>query len=161
MKIERQWLILDIGCGTGILFDHIADKADAIVGLDLSKKPLLQGKERVRNEGLRNVQLIQADADNMPFRKEAFNATFAITFLQNTPNPSETLTEIKRVARNDAFFVITGLKKIFNKQVFQQLLRDSRLNTLVLEDQNLKCYVAICTNSPMVSCASQKKIRKS
>ena len=160
IKIEKQWLILDVGCGTGILFDQIADKADAIVGLDFSIETLLQAKERVRKENLRDVQLIQADADNMPFRKEVFNIAFAMTILQNTPNRSETLAEIKRVARNNAFFVITGLKRIFTKQVFQQLLKDSRLSTLVLEDEKLKCYVAVCTNSPMVSSASQEKIRK-
>jgi ubiquinone/menaquinone biosynthesis C-methylase UbiE len=161
MKIEKQSLILDVGCGTCILFDYVADRADPIVGLDFSKKCLLQAKVRIRNKSLRGAQLIQADADNMPFHNEVFNTVFAMTILQNTPNPSETLAEIKRVARNDALFVITGLKKIFNKDVFERLLRNSHLNTLALENEQLKCYVAVCTNSPIVDpSASQREIRK-
>ena len=157
MKIEKQWLILDVGCGTGILFDHIADTVGEIIGLDFSKKTLLQAKERIRKEMVRNVQLIQADADNMPFHNEVFNTAFAITILQNTPNPSETLAEIKRVERNDAFFVITGLKKIFTKKRFQRLLKNSHLNTLMLQDEKLKCYVAVCINSRIVGLPESKR----
>jgi demethylmenaquinone methyltransferase/2-methoxy-6-polyprenyl-1,4-benzoquinol methylase len=147
VKIKKESLILDVGCGTGILFDHVADSADAIVGLDFSKKTILQAKEHARKESLRDVQLIRADADNMPFRNEVFNMVFAMTILQNTPHPNETLKEIKRVVRNDALLVITGLKKIFTKKGFEQLLKNSQLNTLAFEDQKLKCYVAVCTNS--------------
>jgi ubiquinone/menaquinone biosynthesis C-methylase UbiE len=162
VKIEKEWLILDVGCGTGILFDHIADQAHGIVGLDFSKKCLLQAKDRIRNKSLRDVQLIQADADNMPFHNEVFNTAFAMTILQNTPSPNETLAEIKRVSGNDALFVITGLKKIFAKEGFERLLKDSQLDTLVLEDEKLKCYVAVCTNSSIVDLsASQKEIWKS
>jgi ubiquinone/menaquinone biosynthesis C-methylase UbiE len=150
VKIEKESLVLDVGCGTGILFDHVAEKADAIVGLDLSKKTLLQAKEHTRNESMRDVHLIQADADNMPSRNEVFNVVFAMTILQNTPNPNETLIEIKRVARNGALLVITGLKKIFTKEDFEQLLKNSQLNTLAFEDEKLKCYVAVCSNSPIV-----------
>jgi len=157
MKIEKEWLILDVGCGTGILFDHVANEAYGIVGLDFSKKCLLQAKERIRNKGPRNVQLIQADADNMPFRKEVFATVFAMTILQNMPNPGETLAEIKSVSRNDALFVVSGLKKIFTKEGFEQLLKNSQLNTLMLEDEKLKCYVAVCTIPP----SGQKEIRKS
>lgn len=157
VKIEEDWLILDVGCGTGILFDYIADEADGIVGLDFSKKSLLQAKERMRNKRLQDVQLIQADADNMPFHNEVFNAIFAMTVLQNTPNPHETLTEIKRVSENDALFVITGLKKIFTKQGFERMLESSQLNTLVLDDEKLKCYVAVCANSPIVSLSAGRR----
>jgi ubiquinone/menaquinone biosynthesis C-methylase UbiE len=157
VKIEEDWLILDVGCGTGILFDYIADEADGIVGLDFSKKSLLQAKERMRNKRLQDVQLIQADADNMPFHNEVFNAIFAMTVLQNTPSPHETLTEIKRVSENDALFVITGLKKIFTKQGFERMLESSQLNTLVLDDEKLKCYVAVCANSPIAGLSAGRR----
>jgi ubiquinone/menaquinone biosynthesis C-methylase UbiE len=146
MKIERNELILDVGCGTGILFRQVADESNLIVGIDFSRITLLQAKERVRTNNVFNVEMIQADADNMPFNRDLFDRVFAITILQNTPNPGDTLAEIKRVSKKEALFVITGLKKIFTKQAFEQLLRNCRLNVSTLEDENLKCFVAICTN---------------
>jgi ubiquinone/menaquinone biosynthesis C-methylase UbiE len=161
VRIETEGLILDVGCGTGILLDHVADETIGIVGVDFSKKCLLQAKERIHNKSLRNVQLILADADNMPFHDEVFNTVFAMTILQNMPSPSETLTEIKRASRNDALFVVSGLKKIFTKKGFERLLKNSQLNTLMLEDEKLKCYVAVCTNPPIIGLsAGQKEIRK-
>jgi len=77
VRIEKEGLILDVGCGTGILFDHVADQVDEIVGLDFSKKCLLQAKERISNKSVRNVQLILADADNMPFHNKVFSTVFA------------------------------------------------------------------------------------
>jgi len=157
VRIEKEGLILDVGCGTGILFDQVADQANEIVGLDFSKKCLLQAKERISNKSVRNVQLILADADNMPFHNKVFSTVFAMTILQNMPRPSKTLSEIKRVSRNDAFFVVSGLKKIFTKKSFERLLKDSQLNTLMLDDEKLKCYVAVCTNPRSLALLQARK----
>jgi ubiquinone/menaquinone biosynthesis C-methylase UbiE len=155
--MEKHGLILDVGCGTGILFDYVADKADAILGLDLSKKTLLQATEHIRETRLANIHLIQADADNMPFCPDVFNRVFAMTILQNTPNPEKTLAEMKRVARNDAVFVVSGLKKIFARRAFERLLRNSQLKTLSFEDENLTCHVAVCANSAIASLDTSRK----
>jgi len=151
MKIEKCVLTLDVGCGTGILFDYAADRTGALVGLDFSKRTLFQAKKRVHDKNLDNVHLVQADADNMPFASSIFDKVFAMTVLQNTPNPCETLAEIKRVSMNDALIAVTGLKKIFARQVFGQLLRNAGLKVLTLEDGDLKCYVAVCVNTTFSS----------
>lgn len=145
LKKELCGSVLDVGCGTGILFDYVTDNADTIVGLDFSGKTLLEAKKHLRDGNLANVHLIRADADNMPFSDHAFSHVFAMTILQNSPNPIDTLTEIRRVARNDAIFVITGLKKIFNERAFKRLLKNARLKVVGLEKENLECCVAVCT----------------
>lgn len=144
LKTERYGLVLDVGCGTGILFDHVTDNADAIIGLDFSSITLLEAKKRLRARNLANVHLVRADADNMPFGNDVFSHVFAMTIVQNSPKPIETLTEIRRIARNSAIFVVTGLKKIFKKRAFQQALKSGGLKVAKLEEENLKCYVVVC-----------------
>lgn len=141
VQIDANCVLLDAGCGTGVLFKHIADKASAIVGIDVSKKSLFEAKKRAeKNE---NVFLIRSDADNMPFSR-VFSHVFAITLLQNMPNPRDTLRELRNVAKHDAVFIITGLKKIFTKKDFLALIIDSGIKIEFLEEEdNLKCYVAI------------------
>ncbi|PVX26667.1 MAG: hypothetical protein CW691_00780, partial [Candidatus Bathyarchaeum sp.] len=34
--------VLDLGCGTGFLFQHISKRVGTLVGVDLSKKALLE-----------------------------------------------------------------------------------------------------------------------
>lgn len=142
--IDKNSLILDCGCGTGLLFDYVAGKAKTVVGLDISRGLLEVAKKRAKKFG--NVHLVLADADYAPFKNSVFDGVFVVTLLQNMPNPEVTLAELKRVAGANAFLVITGLKKKFCLASFEDLLRKLKLNIIeiVEGDATLKCYVAIC-----------------
>jgi ubiquinone/menaquinone biosynthesis C-methylase UbiE len=143
VSIKKHSIILDVGCGTGLLFNHVAEKAETIVGLDISRKILLLARERSRK--FVNVHLIWADADSLPFNDEAFSHAFAITLIQNMPNPAKTLKEVERITKNDDVIVVTGLKKKFSLEGFVRLLHKIGLSTIEIKNENLKCYVAICS----------------
>jgi len=143
LKIENHSLVLDAGCGTGLLFGYVADKAETTVGLDTSRKVLLQAKKCGKN--FERLHLILADADSMPFDRNIFSHVFAITLIQNMPNPAKTLNEIRRVAKDDAVIVISGMKKAFTLKEFEELLHGAGFSVIALKDENLKCYVAVCT----------------
>jgi len=146
LNITRNSRVLDVGCGTGLLFSQVAAEAQTVVGMDISGKLLLQAKARARE--FRNVHLVQADADHIPFKNNHFNIVFAFTVLQNMPKPSETLSEIKRNAQQDASIVVTGLKKAFSLEAFRALLQNAGLRIVSLEDADaLKCYVAVAVQS--------------
>lgn len=137
--------VLDVGCGTGLLFKHIANIADMIVGVDIAREPLKIARNIVRGSGFDGVFLVRADADFLPFRDGVFNKVFAITLLQNMPNPTLTLNEITRVAKDEAVIVITGLKKAFSRGRFSETLRKAGLNHILLGDEeSIKCHIAIC-----------------
>jgi ubiquinone/menaquinone biosynthesis C-methylase UbiE len=136
-------MVLDAGCGTGILFSHVAGKARMTVGLDFSKKTLLKAMERAKNHA--GVNLVRGDADNMPLRDKVFDRVFAMTLIQNAPAPTETLKEIKRVAKGNALIVITGLKRVFSRSTLEHLLKNAGLNIVAMENEGLMCYVAVCT----------------
>jgi ubiquinone/menaquinone biosynthesis C-methylase UbiE len=134
--------VLDIGCGTGLLFNHVADKAKMVVGLDISKKMLFEAKKRAGS--FPNTCLVQADTDHLPFMTNVFSFVFAFTLIQNLPNPNKTLSETKRVARDNAVIVVTGMKKAITQRSLERLLQDNGLRIHALEDEGLKCYVATC-----------------
>jgi len=136
-------LVLDAGCGTGLLFSHIADKTKQTVGIDTSKNLLEQAKNKAKTRT--NIHLVQADVDHAPFKNKTFTTTFALTLLQNMPNPENTLNEIKRITQPKGTIIITGLKKKFSLKNFVQLLKNVHLKILLIKaDEKLKDYVAIC-----------------
>jgi ubiquinone/menaquinone biosynthesis C-methylase UbiE len=140
-------VILDAGCGTGLLFNHVVAEAQSVVGMDISRGLLLMAKEHARK--FRNVHLVRADADQMPFKDACFSVIFAFTVLQNMPKPLETLEAIRQAAKPDALIVVTGLKKSFSIETFTGLLETAGLHLVSLESEAaLKCYVAITTQSP-------------
>lgn len=142
----RGAAVLDVGCGTGLLFDHIAADAEVVVGVDVSKGLLLLANARAHR--FCNVHMVQADADHLPFKPSSFEVLFAFTVLQNMPKPSQALPEIVRVARSRAAIVVTGLKKVFSLPDLKDLLERTNLHPVRLIDHELlTCYVAICIPS--------------
>lgn len=143
LELKRQSSILDLGCGTGLLLPKIQEMAKNIVGLDVSKGMLKEIDPCIKRST--NVHLILADADRNPFRNNYFETVFAITLLQNMPNPRKTLQEIKRITKTEASIIVSGLKKHYAKHFFVKLLKNENLRIKSLKaDDNLKCYIATC-----------------
>ena len=135
-------VVLDVGCGSGLFFRQVAAQADVVVGVDVSRKLLLKAKEQAID--LRNVFVLQADGDHLPFREGFFDSVFAFTVLQNMPKPPETLCELKRVAKVGGRVVVTGLKKTFPLNAFMDVLEDSALRVVTfVDDKALNCYIAV------------------
>jgi ubiquinone/menaquinone biosynthesis C-methylase UbiE len=153
LKLESSEVVLDLGCGTGFLFRHINNRVGLLVGVDLSQKALQEAKKHTKN--LSNVALVRADADNTPFSDHTFDKVFAITLLQNMPDPTKTLSEMKRAAKPQAIFAVTGLKKKFTQENFVDLLERAQLKVVTLNtNQQLKGYVAVCNSSQIKNCSS-------
>ncbi len=144
MKFGSNERILDLGCGTGFLFHHINKKVGLLVGADVSLNALRVAKKRTKK--MPNIALICADADNTPFPEAIFDKVFAITVLQNMPDPTKTIVEMKRISKPKAILTMTGLKKKFTKESFMDILERMQLRIITLNTNNeLKDLVAICT----------------
>jgi len=142
LTVASQNVVLDVGCGSGLLFGHVAPRTEMMVGVDLSRNLLVKAKERAKEHA--QVHVVQADADHLPFKDDAFSLVFAFTVLQNMPYPLETLQEIERASKSDAFIVVTGLKKVFSLVQFADLLEIAGLIVFSFRDaEPLKCYIAV------------------
>ncbi|MCW4006451.1 MAG: methyltransferase domain-containing protein [Candidatus Bathyarchaeota archaeon] len=140
LNLEPDSAVLDVGCGTGLFFEHIAGKAKDVVGVDVSRELLLQAKKRAKACG--NVGVVLADADYLPFRAGVFGGVFAFTVLQNVPEPLVALREFVRVAFLGGFVVVTGLKRVTVLPDFLGLLGAVGLHVVrVRDDDTLRCYV--------------------
>ncbi|MDR2720511.1 MAG: class I SAM-dependent methyltransferase [Nitrososphaerota archaeon] len=135
-------VILDVGCGSGLFFSHIAHKVQTVIGVDISHKLLLKAKTNAKP--FCNVHVVQADADHLPFKNTLFDVIFSFTMLQNMPTPKKTLLELKQQTKSDGKLVITGLKKAFKLTTFLDMLETNGLKLFeFIDDPNINCYIAI------------------
>jgi ubiquinone/menaquinone biosynthesis C-methylase UbiE len=135
-------VVLDVGCGSGLFFNQIAEKARLVVGIDVSKKLLLKAKTNAGDGD--NVFVVQADADHLPFRDGFFGAVFSFTVLQNMPKPAITLLELKRVASQGGKIAVTGLKKAFPLNTFMDFMEGSGMQLAAFVDEEaINCYIAV------------------
>jgi malonyl-CoA O-methyltransferase len=134
--------VMDVGCGTGLFFSHVEAQANLVVGVDISRKLVLKANQQA--SAFKNVFVLQADADHLPFTDAFFDEIFSFTLLQNMPQPSETLNEFKRIAKQGGKVAVTGLKKAIPIDRFMDILEDTGLSTVTFVDrEDLKCYVAV------------------
>ena len=143
IALKKNNTVLDMGCATGLLFPHIADKPQRLIAIDISRKLLKQAKKRAKQHS--NIALIQADADHTPFKNQVFHAVFAVTLLQNMPNPIATLREVERITRPEAMIGLTTLKKKFTQKAITELLRKAKLKITILRTTaKLKDHIITC-----------------
>jgi putative AdoMet-dependent methyltransferase len=57
---QRDWTVIDIGCGTGAFVVEAARCAGRVIGVDPSGQMLSRARRRVQDAGLVNVELVQA-----------------------------------------------------------------------------------------------------
>jgi ubiquinone/menaquinone biosynthesis C-methylase UbiE len=96
VTFNHNTLVLDVGCGTGnntLLFAEATNTR--VTGLDISYGMLERAREKSRQ-----VPLIQAPADILPFASETFHLVFMTEVIHHLPNPVLSITDIYRVLRN-------------------------------------------------------------
>ncbi len=91
--------VLEVGVGTGKNFAHHPAGA-RVVGIDLSPRMLQRAARRARRLG-RHIDLIVADAQQLPFRDGAFDAAAASFVFCSVPDAVAGLEEARRVLRTD------------------------------------------------------------
>lgn len=139
--IEAGELILDVGCGTGLLFELIAPKVKLLIGLDISFEQLKIAYKKMKR--FTNVQLVRADAEYTPFRENIFDRVIAVTLLQNLSDPEKFLREVIRINKPHGEFVVTALKKKIDKDRLISLFRKAGLDFRFLEEET-KDYIVLC-----------------
>lgn len=113
VRFERDDIILDVGCGTGLITKRIGEGVRRVVGIDISREMM----ERGRTGG---TEFMVCDAESLPFRQRVFDKVVSFTVLQNLEDPSRTLSEIERVC--NGFVALTVLKKHLSLKRVEQLV---------------------------------------
>src|SRR5476651_2877613 len=76
MGIKPGDKVLEVGVGTGINGALYPSQA-SVTGIDFSSSMLEKAHERIARKGVRNVRLMQMDAQNMTFADDTFDIVYA------------------------------------------------------------------------------------
>ena len=91
--------VLDVATGTGMVAAELRRRADCtVVALDQSPEMLAAARARFANAGAR-VELVQGQAEELPFADGSFDALTFTYLLRYVDDPPATLRELARVVR--------------------------------------------------------------
>jgi len=125
--------ILDAGCGTGLLLEHMLslfnqnDKINySYVGIDISFNMLHEFYFKIKNlNNKRDINLVLSDIEYLPFRENFFNLIYSITSFQNLSNIKLGFENLLRVSASRAKLNLSILKKKFDLEEFLTFIKPS------------------------------------
>lgn len=104
--------LLDVPCGGFASLAHAAhvERSAKVVGVDLSKKMLARAKRRIEREKPSfEVELLLADALDVPVDDGYFGSALSVNGLHCMPNAQRFLSELARVVRPGDALTLTTL----------------------------------------------------
>jgi SAM-dependent methyltransferase len=93
---------IDVGCGPRGILELLAERVGPrgrVVGLEVDPVHVAMARQLVAEQGLTNVEVIQADARNTGLPPASFDVAHARTVLVNVPDPEAVLAEMTRLVR--------------------------------------------------------------
>lgn len=107
MEIEPGQRVLDVGVGTGLSLPVYPADCQ-VVGIDLSREMLTKAQEKVEEQGLSHVGLLEMDAQRLSFADSSFDHVVATFVISVVPDPVKTIQEMKRVLKPEGSLVIVN-----------------------------------------------------
>ena len=98
---KEQILLLDLGCGTGMLSKMLAEEGFKVIGMDISYSSLSLLKKQAPF-----VNAIQADANDLPFLMGTFPVVVSLGAWRHFADIAKALDEVSRVLNNNGIFIV-------------------------------------------------------
>ena len=96
--------LLDVGCGTGYLFELLLTQREAeYYGLDLSPEMLKMAKAKFSGR----VTLVEGSADRLPYADNSFDVVTCIQSFHHYPNPDKAMQESFRVLKPGGLYILS------------------------------------------------------
>lgn len=115
-RVIGKWIrnfsspVLDVGCGTGRYAIKIAEAGFEVIALDMSLRMLKKTMEKARKNNVsRNVDLVLADGESLPFRRNSFKGLICTLAFGHLENNELAAQEFLRVLEDEGLCIITSL----------------------------------------------------
>ncbi len=110
IPLKKNIKVLDIGSGLGFPVIELAMRLGdtcKVYGIDPWKAARNRAEQKIKTIGLKNVKMIDAVAEDIPFDDEIFDLIVSNNGINNVQDFEKSLSEISRVAKKNAEFVFT------------------------------------------------------
>jgi arsenite methyltransferase len=126
-QMDREHVILDVGCGTGSLALLLSPHAKHVHGLDISGEMVRIARKKATERNAQNVTFHIGDFDSkVPFAKASLDGICAYSLLHLLQDPAEALERIYSLLRPGGFFVASTVCLKESRVPYRPLLKAMR-----------------------------------
>jgi ubiquinone/menaquinone biosynthesis C-methylase UbiE len=110
MRLRQGQKVLDVGCGPGtdtIPLAQLVSPSGQIIGVDYDTMMIAEAKQRAQKAGVSDWVIHKcADANELPFESDYFDACRAERLFEHLLNPAKALSEMVRVTKSGGWIVV-------------------------------------------------------
>src|SRR6184192_1270428 len=104
---QREWVVGDLGCGTGQVSAAIAPFVRHVVAVDASAAMLQAAKKQLQR--FDNVDLRRGDLEALPIDDARLDAATLMMVLHHVPEPERALREVARVLKPGGALLVVDM----------------------------------------------------
>jgi len=98
---EKNTVVLDLGCGTGLLSNILVSKGFDVLGMDISLESL-----RLLQQREPGINTVQADATLLPFTDGSCHAVVSLGAWRHFSDLRRVIAEVARILKDDGLLII-------------------------------------------------------
>ena len=104
--LEPDWVVADLGCGTGHVSALVAPFVGRVIGIDASAAMLAAAQDTVPE----NVDLRQGALESLPIGNAEVDLALLVLVLHHVPDPARALGEAARVLKPGGRLVVVDMQ---------------------------------------------------
>jgi len=105
--LTREWVVADLGCGTGNVSELLAPCVARVVAVDSSMAMLDAARLRLR--GVKNVEFVEGELTRLPLADASVDAAVLALVLHHVERPDSALREAARVLRPGGVVLVVDM----------------------------------------------------
>jgi ubiquinone/menaquinone biosynthesis C-methylase UbiE len=117
--LDDEWIVGDLGCGTGQLAAALAPFVARVIAVDRSAEMLHAARRRLRDRP--NVEIRRGDLEALPIDDGALDAATLLLVLHHAPDPPAVLADVSRVLRPGGRLLVADMLPHDREEYRQQM----------------------------------------
>lgn len=121
--LPADWVVADIGTGTGYMLPILARTFRKVIAVDPVPKMIEVARTRCRTHRIKNVAFRRGDMSRLPILNRQADLVLAVLVLHHVPSPEEALSELFRIAKPGGRLLIVE-QRSHRLEAFHERMQD-------------------------------------